>query len=96
MHVVTARFLSSTGLGCANVIARAQLPPAPALDKNRSPTYSDQSALRSAVACGDCEDDAYESEGEPDGFEKLPPPCMRLQKTWQTHEPLRLLNARSG
>ena len=32
-----ARFLSSTGLGSGNLIGRAQLPPAPALDKNWSP-----------------------------------------------------------
>ena len=33
-----ARFLSSTGLGSDNLIGQAQFPPAPALDKNRSPT----------------------------------------------------------
>ena len=32
-----ARFLSSTGLVSGNLIGRAQFPPAPALDKNRSP-----------------------------------------------------------
>ena len=32
-----AQFLSSTGLGSGNLIGRAQLPPAPALDKKRSP-----------------------------------------------------------
>ena len=32
-----ARFLSSSGLGFGNLIGRAQFPPAPALDKNRSP-----------------------------------------------------------
>ena len=36
-----ARFLSSTGLGSGNLIGRAQSPPAPALDKNRSPTSGD-------------------------------------------------------
>ena len=32
-----ARFLSSIGLGFGSLIVRAQLFPAPALDKNRSP-----------------------------------------------------------
>ena len=32
-----ARFLSSTGLGSGNLIERAQFPPVPILDKNRSP-----------------------------------------------------------
>ena len=32
-----ARLLSSTGLGCGNLIGRAQLFSAPALDRNRSP-----------------------------------------------------------
>ena len=33
-----AQFLSSTGLGTGNLLGRAQVPPAPALDKNRSET----------------------------------------------------------
>ena len=35
-----ARVLSSTGLGSGNLIGRAQFPPAPALDKNRSPIHN--------------------------------------------------------
>ena len=44
-----ARFLSSTRLGSGNIIGWAQSPPAPALDKNRFPIFTDQKTFLGRV-----------------------------------------------
>ena len=47
-----ARFLSSTGLGSGNLIGRAEFPPAPALDKNRSPSFDPTQTGLCKFGCG--------------------------------------------
>ena len=48
---MSARLLSSTGLGSGNLIERAQFSPAPALDKNRSPSKVAHSFYLSTMSC---------------------------------------------